>query len=74
MGQFCTAISLLNGSILDCHNQLKLVVKTESRMNYHDALISLVMRRRRIRKLATFDRDFGYVEQIPISGSMPLYA
>ena len=21
MGQFCTAISLLNGSILDCHNQ-----------------------------------------------------
>ncbi|RKY26814.1 MAG: hypothetical protein DRP61_05385 [Candidatus Omnitrophota bacterium] len=49
------------------HNEiLKLMVKTEGRMNYHDALISLVMRRRRIRRLATFDRDFGYVEWLQI--------
>ena len=49
------------------HNEiLRLMVKTEGQMNYHDALISLVMRRKRIRKLATFDRDFGYVEWLQV--------
>jgi len=45
---------------------LDLILASGGRLNYHDALISLVMRRKRIRQIATFDRDFETIDWVRI--------
>ena len=45
---------------------LNLILLSGGALNYHDGLISLVMKRKRIRKIATFDRDFATIEWVYI--------
>lgn len=45
---------------------LELMVKTDGRLNYHDALISIVMKEKEIREIATFDRDFKEVKWLKV--------
>ena len=37
---------------------LSLIIDSSGKLSYHDALIALVMKRRGIKEIATFDRDF----------------
>ena len=45
---------------------LNLILLSGGALNYHDGLIGLVMKRKRIRKIATFDRDFATIEWVYI--------
>lgn len=49
-----------HGAVVD------LMVESGGKLNYHDALIAVIMRSERLRELATFDRDFSTVEWIRI--------
>ena len=45
---------------------LNLILLSGGALNYHDALISLVMKRKRIKNIATFDRDFDTIDWVYI--------
>lgn len=45
---------------------LDLIITTDGELNYHDALIALVMKKEEIKMLATFDSDFELVEWITV--------
>ncbi|HWP92379.1 MAG TPA: type II toxin-antitoxin system VapC family toxin [Thermodesulfobacteriota bacterium] len=45
------------------HNRIiEVMVKTNGRLNYHDALISITMKDEGIEEIATFDKDFREIE------------
>ena len=46
---------------------LNLILLSGGALNYHDALISLVMKRKRIKQIATFDKDFATIDWVSIS-------
>ncbi len=49
------------------HNKvLDLIIGTSGKLSYHDALIALVMQRKRMKRIATFDRDFFAIEWIEV--------
>ncbi len=49
------------------HNRvLDLMITTNGLLNYHDALICLTMKSKKLRELATFDRDFQSVPWLTI--------
>ncbi|MFQ5730041.1 MAG: type II toxin-antitoxin system VapC family toxin [Waddliaceae bacterium] len=51
----------------EIHNGIvELMVQTNGRLNYHDALIAIVMRERRIESIATFDEDFKEIYWIRV--------
>ncbi|HZX13764.1 MAG TPA: type II toxin-antitoxin system VapC family toxin [Thermodesulfobacteriota bacterium] len=39
-------------------NIVELMVRTNGRLNYHDALMSIVMKEKGVEEIVTFDRDF----------------
>ena len=45
---------------------LDLMLSSKGALNYHDALISFAMKRERIRKIATFDRDFAVIDWLEV--------
>jgi hypothetical protein len=45
---------------------IELMTKTDGRLNYHDALICLVMKEKGINKIATFDKDFKEINWLEV--------
>lgn len=45
---------------------VRLMVRTQGRLNYHDALISLYLKEAGIQTIATFDNDFHEIEWLQV--------
>ena len=45
---------------------LDLMLSSKGALNYHDALIGLAMKRERIRRIATFDKDFAMIDWVEV--------
>ncbi|MER3445312.1 MAG: hypothetical protein C4291_00085 [Candidatus Dadabacteria bacterium] len=49
------------------HNSIvELMIKTDGRLNYHDALVSIAMKENTIEEIATFDKDFKEIDWLQI--------
>lgn len=45
---------------------IEIMVRTNGRLNYHDALISIAMRENGIKAVATFDTDFEEIDWVDV--------